>query len=610
MILNSRAEIESQLVNPGSREIASWLAVPMESKGNRIGILTLDHINPGQYSEQDASLVADFSSQAVVALENSRLFEAIRRRTREIEVVYDSALTLTKELQPEVLFEHLYELIQPIFNPDAYILATYETTADMIRIAYATEAGVRQPQAEGMLISPGERNSLLSWIVRKKTALCIGNVETDSLPFQPQQRGKTIHSWLGVPLLIGDRVCGALVVQSYQANKFTHDDQRLLQLLGNQVAVALENSRLYENSQRRLSRLASLHEIDLAISGSVDLRTTLDVLIGHLLHTLGVDAACVLFYNQTSQTLEYVNAKGFRTTSLQYTSLKIGTGLAGKAALEHSLVYIPDLTVEATSLQQSPQFAKEEFVTYLAQPLIAKGELVGVLEVFHRQKLTPDPEWFRFLDSLSGSAAIAIDRLNLFNDLEKSHTELKQAYDATIEGWSRAIELRDGETSGHSRRVVALTMNLARKMGLSEEELTHMRRGSLLHDIGKMAVPDGILLKAGKLSDEEWLVMKKHPGFAYEMLSKINYLEQALEIPYAHHERWDGSGYPRGLAGEDIPLQARIFAVVDVWDALQSDRPYREAWPKEKAIQYLRDESGKEFDPAVVQEFLDLLGLE
>jgi putative nucleotidyltransferase with HDIG domain len=244
----------------------------------------------------------------------------------------------------------------------------------------------------------------------------------------------------------------------------------------------------------------------------------------------------------------------------------------------------------------------------MAQPLIAKGELVGVLEVFHRSKLTPDPEWFNFLSSLSRSAAIAIDRLNLLASLTQSNIDLKQAYDATIEGWAKAIEMRDGETEGHSRRVVALTMNLARKLGVAGEKLTHMRRGALLHDIGKMAIPDGILLKSGKLSKEEWQIMKTHPKLAYEMLSEINYLKPALKIPYSHHERWDGSGYPQGLAGEEIPLEARIFAVVDVWDALQSDRPYRNAWSEKKTIQYLKDQAGKEFDPNIVAEFLDLIG--
>ncbi len=608
IILNSKEKVRDLLEGSGSQDVSSWLALPLESKGNRIGILTIDHKLPDKYSKQDADLVSAFSAQAVVALENSRLFTAIRRRTTEIEAVYDSALNLTKELEPDILFENLYDQIKTLFNPDAFILGTYDTSMQMIRIEYATEADVRQHQVEGNLISSEEQNSLLSWMVRKKSHLLIGNVETDSLPVQPQQKGRVLRSWLGVPLLIGKRVCGVLVVQSYDASAYSHEDQRLLQLLGNQVAIALENSRLFDEARRRLSRLTSLHDIDQAISGSIDLEMTMDVLVGHLIHTLEVDAACVLAYNQGTQTLEYVDAKGFRTNSLQYTSLKIGSGLAGQAALERNLVHIPDLNSQETGFQRSPQFVQEEFVSYMAQPLIAKGELVGVLEVFHRQTLTPNPEWFHFLDSLSRSAAIAIDRLNLFNDLAKSNVDLIRAYDATIEGWARAIELRDGDTEDHSRRVEALTLNLARTMGVYKDDLLHMRRGALLHDIGKIAIPDGILLKTGKLTEEEWLIMKKHPTLAYDMLSKIDYLKPALDIPLNHHERWDGSGYPQGLAGEDIPIQARIFAVVDVWDALQSDRPYREAWSEKKTIQYLKDQAGKEFDPGVVSKFLDLIG--
>jgi putative nucleotidyltransferase with HDIG domain len=275
--------------------------------------------------------------------------------------------------------------------------------------------------------------------------------------------------------------------------------------------------------------------------------------------------------------------------------------------LERTLVHIPDLTTQPTSLQKAPLFDQEEFISYLANPLIAKGELVGVLEVFNRNRLDPDQEWLNFLDAIARLAAIAIDRLNLFNDLEKSNVELVQAYDATIEGWARAIELRDGDTVGHSRRVVRLALNLAQKMGVAGEALIHIRRGALLHDIGKMAIPDGILLKTGKLSDEEWLIMKKHPIYAYEMLSSIQYLTPALDIPYCHHEWWDGSGYPRELSGERIPLAARIFAVVDVWDALQSDRPYRDAWSEAEAADYIKKLSGAQFDPQVVKAFFEMI---
>jgi putative nucleotidyltransferase with HDIG domain len=181
------------------------------------------------------------------------------------------------------------------------------------------------------------------------------------------------------------------------------------------------------------------------------------------------------------------------------------------------------------------------------------------------------------------------------------------AYDATIEGWSRAMDLRDQETENHSLRVTNLTLKLARGLGIPEAELIHMRRGALLHDIGKLGIPDSILLKEGQLTDEEWMKMKQHPTYAFNMLLPIKYLKPALDIPYCHHEKWDGTGYPRSLKGEKIPLAARIFAVVDVWDALTSDRPYRPAWTKEKALEYIKEQTGKHFDPQVGETFLAML---
>jgi HD-GYP domain-containing protein (c-di-GMP phosphodiesterase class II) len=250
--------------------------------------------------------------------------------------------------------------------------------------------------------------------------------------------------------------------------------------------------------------------------------------------------------------------------------------------------------------------ADEGFVSYFAVPLIAKGEVKGVLEIFHRSLLNPSLAWLNFLDSLSWQTAIAIDSALLFEDLQRSNTNLLMSYDKTIEGWSRALDLRDKETEGHTERVTKATIELAKIMGIPDEQVVHIWRGSMLHDIGKMGVPDGILLKPGELTDEEWVLMRKHPQFAYEMLKPINYLHHALNIPYYHHEKWDGSGYPHGLKGELIPLEARIFAVVDVWDALSNDRPYRSAWPREKVIHYIKEESGKHFDQQVVNKFLAL----
>ena len=210
---------------------------------------------------------------------------------------------------------------------------------------------------------------------------------------------------------------------------------------------------------------------------------------------------------------------------------------------------------------------------------------------------------------------IGITRLNRYRkllddrvNLEQAHLQLLAAYDATIEGWSRAMDLRDKETEGHTQRVTVLSENLAKLAGIKEEELIFVHRGALLHDIGKLGVPDSILLKTDKLTDEEWDIMRKHPQYAYDMIYPIEYLRPALDIPFCHHEKWDGSGYPRGLKGEEIPLAARIFAIVDVWDALTSDRPYRPAWNKEKTLKHINEQSGKHFDPHIVELFNKSLG--
>ena len=251
--------------------------------------------------------------------------------------------------------------------------------------------------------------------------------------------------------------------------------------------------------------------------------------------------------------------------------------------------------------------ADEGFACYYGVPLLTKKQVKGVLEVFLRENKEHDWEWLDFLETLAKQTAIAIDNTTLFNDLQKSNHELREAYETTIEGWSRALDLRDKETEGHTLRVTEITLHIARAMGFNEEELLNIRRGSLLHDIGKMGVPDHILLKPGKLTAEEMEIIKQHPQFAYDLLSPIEYLRDALDIPYFHHEKWDGTGYPHGLKGEEIPLPARIFAVVDVYDAVTSDRPYREAWSKEKAFEYIQSLEGTHFDPLVVEMFFSVM---
>ncbi len=393
-----------------------------------------------------------------------------------------------------------------------------------------------------------------------------------------------------------------------EAGELLLDESGRSALLSGTVQDITGQKRAEENLRRRLTELETLRIVDEAITTSFDLGSTLNIMVEQTIKQLKVDAAAILLHQPNLHLLEYAARRGFRTVHMENIHLRLGESFAGRAALEQRMTRVELPAAAQENKFAAALFANEGFVDYFAYPLVVQGETKGVLEVFHRVPLEASPGWLDFLNTLADQAAIAIANAQLFEGLQRANMDLGLAYDATIEGWSRAMDLRDHETEGHTLRVTELTMRLARAFSLAEGNLVQIRRGALLHDIGKMGVPDSILLKAGSLTDEEWDVMRKHPQLAHDMLAPIAYLQGAINIPYCHHEKWDGTGYPQGLKEDHIPLAARIFAIVDVWDALTSDRPYRLAWPKDKALMYIAEQSGRHFDPLVVRMFLKEIG--
>jgi PAS domain S-box-containing protein len=367
-----------------------------------------------------------------------------------------------------------------------------------------------------------------------------------------------------------------------------------------------ERARAAAQITRQIAHLGALRAIDMAITASLDLRVTLNVCLDQITSQLKVDAAAILQLDPHTQFLHYVAGRGFDTPTIKRVWMRLGSGLAGRVAYERHMVSIPDVRTDPEWAEHIV-YGDDAFVAYFGMPLVAKGQINGVLEIFHRAPLQPDTDWLDFFETLAGQVAIAIDNAVLFDDLQHSHTDLALAYDTTLEGWAQALDLRDKETEGHSRRVTELTMELAQALGIRSAELAHIRRGALLHDIGKLGIPDSVLLKPGPLTDAEWAIMRNHPVYAYQWLANIAFLRPALEIPYCHHEKWDGSGYPRGLRGEQIPLPARIFAMVDVWDAMRSNRPYRQALPVDAVLDHIEGLAGTHFDPAVVVVFLEMM---
>ncbi len=355
---------------------------------------------------------------------------------------------------------------------------------------------------------------------------------------------------------------------------------------------------------KRFSEMEALRAIDRAIISSFEMQVTLDVLLRQAIHHLEANAAAILILDDQLQTMKYVAAQGFRASEITTLEIRPGQGFTGEVMLNRQPIKIADPAL----IEKDKSFARMEgFAHYCGAPLIARGQMKGILEIYQRTVPPEDPEWDLFLETLANQTAIAIDNAQMFESLQHKNLELALAYDATIAGWSRALELRQEESPGHIERISQLTMALAQELDINKNEFTNIRHGVLLHDIGKMAVPDKILLKKGQLTPKERKIMQEHPAYAHQWLSDVGYLKNALDIPLYHHEKWDGSGYPHGLRGEQIPLSARLFAVVDVWDALTSDRPYRKAWAHQEAINYLREQRGQHFDPQIVDVFLRMI---
>jgi PAS domain S-box-containing protein len=368
-------------------------------------------------------------------------------------------------------------------------------------------------------------------------------------------------------------------------------------------AITQLNAQLEQN----LKRLNVLHEIDRALGASHDLQLTLGIIVERALQHLRADTVTILRYNPALARLEHAASQGFLHLKVRSNTVAMGAWLAGRVALQQTPLSIVQMreTLEGTDTHQLLDI--EGFVSYNAVPLLSKGKLLGVLEVFHRHEFEPDQEWLDFLNTLGIQAGIAVDNAQLVHELQLTNTQLTLAVDQIIEASARAMDFHEGRPDGHAQRAMELTVRVARAFGLNDHEVSQVRRGALLHDVGMLGVPDQVRFKTDSLEPSDWAIVENHPNFAYELLRGVRYLRPALQIPCSHHERWDALGYPKGLGGESIPLEARIFAVVDAFEAMRCDRTDRRALSLESAIQEIRSGAGSKYDPQVVAVFLDIL---
>lgn len=599
--INNLDELANGEVGLRADGVRSYVNVPLNTGTEFIGFLNISWNSKSAFVPGDIEIANQVATSLAIAIRQSRLLNAEQRHRKAAEMLQEVTTTLVETLE---LTEVLDRILDYLGNVIPYkSISIFLKFGNELRVA--AQRGFQVEEQNTIMLHLPELAHLRS-VIKERKPIIIPDVHKDSR-WVIMVGSDYIRCWMGVPLIVKERVIGVLNLDHSDPGAYTEDEARVVLAFTNQASIAIENARLFQETQRRLERLSALRTMERAINSSLDLRETLYVLLDQVGQLLHVNASSVLLLNKKTLTLDLQARRGFRTGSGVFPRQKIGEGLAGKVVMLDHMYHVPHLDQVADECGLADYLVEEEFVAYIGVPLKAKDQVVGVLELWHRQPIQPNLEWTEQLEIMSGQAAIAIENATLFEEMQSFTLELESAYDKTLEGWARALELRDRDTEGHTRRVIDLTLRLARELGIPERRLVHIRRGAMLHDIGKMGIPDRILLKPGSLDENEWLLMRRHPEYAQEMLNPIPFLRKALEIPLYHHERWDGSGYPRGLGGGEIPLAARIFAVVDVWDALLSDRPYRAAWKEADVRDHLEKHAGILYDPDVVKVFLRIL---
>ncbi len=570
-------------------------------------------LRDGLLLRQDGKTVPVEISGSMIEYAGERIAQGIfhdmtaqKQRERELQAIATMATSLRAattraEMLPIILDQVMYLLDAPGADFCTRDPATSETVVELGR--------GRLTQATGQRFPPGQ--SISGRVIATGQPYISNDAANDTLLVRTPELGQPT-AVVGVPLIAQKETVGALFVG--RDAPIGDAELHILIALADIAANALHRAALYEQTvhlfeqaQQNVRRLTALRAVDQAITASLDLRLTLRVLLDQVVTYLHADAADVWLFNPRTQSLKYAEGHGFTTRAMEHLTCRLGEGYAGQVAFERRVAHTPDLRRAPDSSARAAMLTREGFVAYLGAPLIAKGQLKGVLEIFLRRPLAATEEWQDFIEALALQTAIAIDSVTLFDELQRSNLELSLAAEAMIESWARALELRGRETDGHIRQVAEETVRLARALGIGEADLVHVRRGALLHDIGNIGVPDNILFKPGALTESEFAIVRQHPVYSRELLAQIEFLKPALDIPYCHHEKWDGSGYPCGLQGEAIPLAARAFAVVDCWHAVRMARAYSPAWDAARAMAHLREQSGKAFDPQVVSVFLKII---
>ncbi len=586
--------VEQQLLKAGYR---ARLNLPLKIEDRVLGALSLAWRDAAGWSEDVLPHLMQIASAMAQALERSRLLHEENRRRRTLESMYDISRTIRAGQEDLVALPALLKRIHKIFDTQGEVIVRWEPRYRRVRIMAAR--GLFAPLARKQEDDFPLEVQVGEYLLLEDPAPLLARLPEDWRPPQAEEVGPMLI----LPLAAEGYTAHYFLVLARKKGRpvFNQQDLEHIRVLGELLSHTLARVRALEEARSWLVLLQALHRLDRAIVREPRTEVLYRLFFLEARRLLGVDAMAV-YTLHGDRTLVYVAGQGWPQGEPQARHLFLDASpLLQHALAEHKRMILQP-PWEDPQIRRLTEGLPPHHLLVVA-PLSAQEYPPTLLFLFGRHQPEAPERWEYYLDALISELSVGLAYVSTLEKLRRAQLDLEQAYDATIEALARAVEMRDFETEHHTRRVTELTVRLARAMGIPEEEIVHIRRGALLHDIGKLAIPDRILLKPGPLDEKEWAVMRMHPVLAYEMLKDIAYLQPALVIPYCHHERWDGSGYPRGLKGEEIPLPARIFAVADVWDALTHKRPYRPAWSPRKALEYICEQAGKHFDPRVVEVF-------
>ncbi len=584
--------IEAIVVGDPAR---SWLGVPLLYMDRVVGVMGVQSYQTNAFDEDDQQLLSTIAAQVAIAIENARLYEESNRRLSELSTIQEVSIAATSTINFDQALERVVDAMQQLlhFQVFGFLLVDEQTGELHLHPSYR---GIDAEVAEKLDLRLGR--GITGCVAETGRPLLVLDVSQnprylDAIP--------GIRSEMCVPLKIGERAIGVIDVESDQANAFSEDDLRLLSTLAGQLAVTIENARLFAETEKKANDLALLLGTSIAISSTLDLDQILETVAHQITASLVATFCRITLLDETREGLVIRAVSPIRDKTVEDgfgRRYPLAMAPWHRQVVETSelVVLRQDVPERALSDAERKMALTEEVKSAALIPLIVGGRVLGVISLGEERSWERSPftkEKVDLCQSIAAQAAVAIENARLYEELQQSFLQ-------TIAALAAAVDAKDPYTGGHSQRTTELAATIAQKLGLSGEEIEVIRYAGLLHDVGKIGINEQILGKPGSLNAEEWVEIRKHPAIGANIVERAALLQNLVPVIMHHHEHYDGQGYPDGLRGDDIPLKARILAVADAYEAMTSDRAYRPAMTVEQALATLREGAGQQWDGEIV----------